>query len=187
MAAPTAPDEILDVNRRYHDVAATDYDAKWGISFGEIGRHQVLGKVTKLLGEHPGPFARSLEIGSGTGYFSLNLMQDGVIRAATCTDISPGMLETLEGNAAASSGSRWRPRPATPPRCRSTTRASTSCSATPCCTTCPTSTARSPSSTACSRPAGRCSSRASRRATATGSRPCPSARRCASRRCGGAR
>jgi ubiquinone/menaquinone biosynthesis C-methylase UbiE len=99
MAAPAAPDEILDVNRRYHDVAALDYDAKWGISFGEIGRHQVLGKVTKLLGEHPGPFARSLEIGSGTGYFSLNLMQDGVIRTATCTDISPGMLETLERNA----------------------------------------------------------------------------------------
>jgi ubiquinone/menaquinone biosynthesis C-methylase UbiE len=99
MAAPTAPDEILDVNRRYHDVAAHDYDAKWGISFGEIGRHQVLGKVTKLLGARPGPFARSLEIGSGTGYFSLNLMQDGVIGAATCTDISPGMLETLEGNA----------------------------------------------------------------------------------------
>ena len=99
MAAPAAPDEILDVNRRYHDVAALDYDAKWGISFGEIGRHQVLGKVTKLLGERPGPFARSLEIGSGTGYFSLNLMQDGVIRTATCTDISPGMLETLERNA----------------------------------------------------------------------------------------
>jgi ubiquinone/menaquinone biosynthesis C-methylase UbiE len=99
MAAPIAPDEILDVNRRYHDVAATDYDAKWGISFGEIGRRQVLGKVTKLLGEHPGPFARSLEIGSGTGYFSLNLMQDAVIGAATCTDISPGMLETLERNA----------------------------------------------------------------------------------------
>jgi ubiquinone/menaquinone biosynthesis C-methylase UbiE len=99
VAAPIAPDEILDVNRRYHDVAAGDYDAKWGISFGEIGRHQVLGKISKLLGPRPGPFARSLEIGSGTGYFSLNLMQDGVIGAATCTDISPGMLETLEGNA----------------------------------------------------------------------------------------
>jgi ubiquinone/menaquinone biosynthesis C-methylase UbiE len=95
-----APAEILDVNRRYHDVAAEDYDAKWGISFGEIGRHQVLGKVTKLLGERPGPFARSLEIGAGTGYFSLNLAQDGVIGTATCTDISPGMLETLEHNAA---------------------------------------------------------------------------------------
>jgi ubiquinone/menaquinone biosynthesis C-methylase UbiE len=101
MAAPAAPDEILDVNRRYHDVAARDYDAKWGISFGEIGRHQVLGKVRKLLGERPGPFPRALEIGAGTGYFSLNLAQDGVIGAATCTDISPGMLETLERNAAA--------------------------------------------------------------------------------------
>ena len=100
MAAPAAPDEILDVNRRYHDVAAQDYDAKWGISFGEIGRHQVLGKVRKLLGDRPGPYARALEIGAGTGYFSLNLVQDGVIGAATCTDISPGMLETLERNAA---------------------------------------------------------------------------------------
>ena len=100
MAAPAAPDEILDVNRRYHDVAARDYDAKWGISFGEIGRHQVLGKVRKLLGERPGPYPRGLEIGAGTGYFSLNLAQDGVVGAATCTDISPGMLETLEANAA---------------------------------------------------------------------------------------
>jgi ubiquinone/menaquinone biosynthesis C-methylase UbiE len=99
MAAPAAPDEILDVNRRYHDVAAEDYDAKWGISFGEIGRRQVLGKVTKLLGPQPGPYGRALEIGAGTGYFSLNLTQDGVIGAATCTDISPRMLETLEGNA----------------------------------------------------------------------------------------
>jgi ubiquinone/menaquinone biosynthesis C-methylase UbiE len=101
MAASAAPDEILDVNRRYHDVAARDYDAKWGISFGEIGRNQVIGKVCKLLGERPGPFPRALEIGAGTGYFTLNLMQDGVIGAGTCTDISPGMLETLDRNAAA--------------------------------------------------------------------------------------
>ena len=99
MAAPEKTEDILDVNRRYHDVAAADYDVKWGVDFGEIGRTQVLGKVRKLLGERPGPFPRALEIGAGTGYFSLNLLQDGVIGAATCTDISPGMLETLEGNA----------------------------------------------------------------------------------------
>jgi ubiquinone/menaquinone biosynthesis C-methylase UbiE len=99
MAAPATSDEILDVNRRYHDVAAADYDAKWGISFGEIGRRQVLGKVTKLLGDRPGPFPRALEIGAGTGYFTLNLLQAGMIGSATCTDISPGMLETLETNA----------------------------------------------------------------------------------------
>ena len=55
MAAPGSTEEILDVNRRYHDVAAADYDAKWGVDFGEVGRAQVLGKVRKLLGRDPGP------------------------------------------------------------------------------------------------------------------------------------
>ena len=50
MAAPATEAEILEVNRRYHDVAAADYDAKWGVGFGEIGRAQVLGKARKLLG-----------------------------------------------------------------------------------------------------------------------------------------
>ncbi len=99
MAAPASSDEILDVNRRYHDVAAHDYDAKWGIDFGEVGAAQVLGKLSKLLGAHPGPYARSLEIGAGTGYFSLNLLKAGVVGRATCTDISPGMLHSLEANA----------------------------------------------------------------------------------------
>ena len=99
MAAPPTEHEILDVNRRYHDVAAAEYDAKWGISFGESGQQQVLGKVAKLLGSPPGPFGRSLEIGAGTGYFSLNMLQAGTVERAVCTDISPGMLATLEGNA----------------------------------------------------------------------------------------
>lgn len=97
--APHSAHEILDVNRRYHDVAAGDYDSKWGIDFGGIGQAQVLGKLSKLLGPRPGPFGRSLEVGSGTGYFSLNLLRAGVVREATCTDISPGMLRTLEDNA----------------------------------------------------------------------------------------
>jgi SAM-dependent methyltransferase len=91
--------DIVDVNRRYHDVASGEYDAKWGIDFGAVGRAQVLGKVEKLLGRRPGPFARALEIGSGTGYFTLNLMQEGVIGAGVCTDVSPGMLDVLRGNA----------------------------------------------------------------------------------------
>src|SRR3954462_15969859 len=99
MTAPPTEHEILDVNRRYHDVAAESYDSKWGISFGEIGHQQVLGKVAKLLGPRPGPYAKSLEIGAGTGYFSLNLLQTGVVEEATCTDISAGMLATLERNA----------------------------------------------------------------------------------------
>jgi SAM-dependent methyltransferase len=92
-------EQIRDANTRYHDVAASHYDSKWGIDFGEIGRGQVLGKVRKALGREPTRWGRSLEIGSGTGYFTLNLMRAGLIGRATCTDISPGMLATLAANA----------------------------------------------------------------------------------------
>ncbi|HEV7753747.1 MAG TPA: class I SAM-dependent methyltransferase [Baekduia sp.] len=97
--APATAEEIRDVNTRYHDGAAADYDAKWGIDFGEIGRTQVLGKLRKALGGRLRAFDRSLELGAGTGYFSLNLLQAGVITDATCTDISQGMVDTLAANA----------------------------------------------------------------------------------------
>src|SRR3712207_7163622 len=42
----------------------------------------------RSLGREPGRYARSLEIGAGTGYFSLNLVLAGVVGHATCTDIS---------------------------------------------------------------------------------------------------
>jgi SAM-dependent methyltransferase len=93
-------EEIRDVNTRYHDVAAGHYDAKWGIDFGELGAEQVLGKVRKALGEDaPTHFPRALEIGAGTGYFTLNMLRAGLIGEATCSDISPGMLSTLKANA----------------------------------------------------------------------------------------
>jgi SAM-dependent methyltransferase len=92
-------DEIRDFNTRYHDVAAHDYDSKWGIDFGEVGAAQVLAKVRRALGHEPRRYARSLEIGAGTGYFSLNLLRAGVIEQATCSDISEGMLATLRENA----------------------------------------------------------------------------------------
>jgi len=101
MRAPRTADDIRDVNARYHDVAADSYDAKWGIDFGEPGQAQVLMKLRKALGGAvpAAGWERSLEIGSGTGYFTLNLLQAGVVRAAVCTDISEGMLATLRGNA----------------------------------------------------------------------------------------
>jgi ubiquinone/menaquinone biosynthesis C-methylase UbiE len=92
--------QIKDANTRYHDVAASEYDEKWGIDFGPVGRRQVRAKLSKALGEWPAvPFEDALEIGAGTGYFSLNLLQLGVIRRATATDISPGMLDSLRGSA----------------------------------------------------------------------------------------
>src|SRR5207302_8364219 len=100
MAGVRSADEIREVNTRYHDVAASGYDSKWGIDFGLIGQAQVLGKLRKLLGtELDRGYGRSLEIGAGTGYFSLNLLQAGIVDEATCTDISPGMLTTLALNA----------------------------------------------------------------------------------------
>jgi SAM-dependent methyltransferase len=100
MEAVRTPDEIRDVNTRYHDVAASSYDSKWGIDFGDVGQAQVLGKLRKLLGsELDRGYGRSLEIGAGTGYFSLNLLKAGVVREATCTDISPGMVSVLGSNA----------------------------------------------------------------------------------------
>jgi SAM-dependent methyltransferase len=100
MEALRSADEIREVNTRYHDVAAETYDSKWGIDFGPVGQKQVLGKLRKVLGrELDDGYDRSLEIGAGTGYFSLNLLQAGVVGEATCTDISPGMVTTLSRNA----------------------------------------------------------------------------------------
>jgi ubiquinone/menaquinone biosynthesis C-methylase UbiE len=102
-ASPSAtPEHIKDVNTRYHDAAAGEYDAKWGIDFGEIGQRQVRLKLVKALGGLDGrSFGDALEIGSGTGYFSLNLVQLGVIERLTATDISPGMLARLAATAEA--------------------------------------------------------------------------------------
>ncbi len=102
-ASPSAtPEHIKDVNTRYHDAAAEEYDSKWGIDFGDIGQRQVRLKLVKALGGLDGAsFGDALEIGSGTGYFSLNLVQLGAIERLTATDISPGMLERLAATAEA--------------------------------------------------------------------------------------
>src|SRR3954466_12537164 len=98
MPEPSA-EEILDVNVRYHDLASESYDSKWGIDYGEKGAAQVLGKMQKALGQPLRPMGRGLEIGAGTGYFSLNLLRQGILSEATCTDVSPGMLEQLASSA----------------------------------------------------------------------------------------
>jgi ubiquinone/menaquinone biosynthesis C-methylase UbiE len=94
------PERIKQANVRYHDAAASEYDSKWGIDFGPIGQQQVRGKLVKALGRWPAePFRDALEIGSGTGYFSLNLLQLGAIERLVATDISPEMLDTFSRTA----------------------------------------------------------------------------------------
>jgi ubiquinone/menaquinone biosynthesis C-methylase UbiE len=97
---PHTVEHIKDVNVRYHDAAASSYDAKWGIDFGPTGQAQVRAKLGKALGRWPEPpFGDALEIGAGTGYFSLNLLQLGLVERATATDISAGMLAELGASA----------------------------------------------------------------------------------------
>ena len=91
---------IRDANVRYHDLAAEHYDSKWGINYGAARPGAGHGKLRKALGHEPRRYARALEIGAGTGYFSLNLLRAGVIGEAVATDISPGMLSKLERSAA---------------------------------------------------------------------------------------
>ena len=94
--------KIKDANTRYHDLAAAEYDAKWGIDFGPVGQEQVRAKLAKALGGQPsGGWGDALEIGAGTGYFALNLVQLGLVERATVTDISQGMLDALGASARA--------------------------------------------------------------------------------------
>ncbi|MEA2493846.1 MAG: hypothetical protein QOJ29_1757 [Thermoleophilaceae bacterium] len=98
MPEPSA-EQILDVNVRYHDLASESYDSKWGIDYSDKGAQQVLSKMQKALGQPLRPMGRGLEIGAGTGYFSLNLLKQGILSDVTCTDVSPGMLEALSASA----------------------------------------------------------------------------------------
>jgi ubiquinone/menaquinone biosynthesis C-methylase UbiE len=96
---PLSSERIHEANVRYHDAAAESYDSKWAIDYGEIGARQVLGKLAKALGRPPGHYPRALEIGAGTGYFTLNLLRQNVVERAVATDISPGMLRQLSATA----------------------------------------------------------------------------------------
>jgi ubiquinone/menaquinone biosynthesis C-methylase UbiE len=92
-------DRIRDVNVRYHDAAALEYDSKWSIKFDSESQANVVGKLSRALGHPARTFGRSLEIGAGTGYFTLNLLRAGVVREAVASDISQGMLDRLAESA----------------------------------------------------------------------------------------
>lgn len=85
--------EAKVANVVYHDWEAGTYDAKWSISFDQrcidYARHTF---------DHVAPsnlvVEDAVEIGAGTGFFLLNLMQSGVARRGVVTDISSGMVRT---------------------------------------------------------------------------------------------
>lgn len=85
-------------NVLYHDWEASTYDAKWSISYDERCIDYARDRFVAIAGHEGWPYAEALELGSGTGFFLLNLMQAGVIRRGHVTDLSPGMVAAAVGN-----------------------------------------------------------------------------------------
>lgn len=83
----------------YHDWEASTYDAKWSISYDERCVSYAKDRFTHVAGRDSWPYDRALELGAGTGFFLLNLMQAGVIERGVATDISPGMVRAALRNA----------------------------------------------------------------------------------------
>jgi SAM-dependent methyltransferase len=86
-------------NVLYHDWEAGTYDEKWSISFDQRCIDYARGRFAHVGGTGGWPYARSLELGCGTGFFTLNLKLAGVIDEGHVTDLSPGMVEVAQRNA----------------------------------------------------------------------------------------
>lgn len=84
----------------YHDWEAQTYDEKWSISFDERCIAYARDRFEAIVGPLPvTPYGKALELGAGTGFFSLNLRQAGVLDEVHVTDLSPGMVEAAKANA----------------------------------------------------------------------------------------
>jgi ubiquinone/menaquinone biosynthesis C-methylase UbiE len=83
----------------YHDWEAETYDSKWSISFDERCISYARDRFAAIAGVDGWPYGRALEIGAGTGFFSLNLRQAGVLSEVSVSDLSPGMVQAAQANA----------------------------------------------------------------------------------------
>ena len=85
----------------YHDWEAESYDEKWSISYDKrcIDYARDLFDATVPVDEQRKlPYDRALELGCGSGFFLLNLIQAGVARRGSVTDLSPGMVKVATRN-----------------------------------------------------------------------------------------
>jgi ubiquinone/menaquinone biosynthesis C-methylase UbiE len=86
-------------NVLYHDWEADTYDEKWSISYDERCIDYATGRFRAVAGDADWPYEHAMELGSGTGFFLLNLMSGGVIKKGSVTDLSPGMVQVALRNA----------------------------------------------------------------------------------------
>jgi ubiquinone/menaquinone biosynthesis C-methylase UbiE len=83
----------------YHDWEADTYDEKWSISFDERCVAYARDRFAAVAGTTGWPYGTVLEVGAGTGFFSLNLRQAGVVDGVHVTDISSAMVDAAKRNA----------------------------------------------------------------------------------------
>ncbi len=85
----------------YHDWEAESYDDKWSISYDQRCIDYARGRFDAIVPDEVQrevPYDRALELGCGTGFFLLNLIQSGVARRGSVTDLSPGMVKVATRN-----------------------------------------------------------------------------------------
>jgi ubiquinone/menaquinone biosynthesis C-methylase UbiE len=85
----------------YHDWEAESYDDKWSISYDQRCVDYARGRFDAIVPDtefRKLPYERALELGCGTGFFLLNLIQSGVARRGSVTDLSPGMVKVATRN-----------------------------------------------------------------------------------------
>ncbi|GAB10666.1 putative methyltransferase [Gordonia araii NBRC 100433] len=83
----------------YHDWEAETYDDKWSISYDERCIEYARGRFDAIVPDAELPYGRAMELGCGTGFFLLNLMQSGIAEKGSVTDLSPGMVKVALRNA----------------------------------------------------------------------------------------
>jgi ubiquinone/menaquinone biosynthesis C-methylase UbiE len=86
-------------NVLYHDWEADTYDEKWSISFDRRCIDYARDRFEHVAGRLGWPYPTSLELGCGTGFFTLNLKLAGVLEEGHVSDLSPGMVEVAQRNA----------------------------------------------------------------------------------------
>ena len=85
----------------YHDWEAENYDEKWSISYDQRCIDYARDCFDAVVPDeeiYRLPYDRALELGCGTGFFLLNLIQSGVARRGSVTDLSPGMVKVATRN-----------------------------------------------------------------------------------------
>ena len=85
----------------YHDWEAENYDEKWSISYDQRCVDYARDCFNSVVPDdviHRLPYDNALELGCGSGFFLLNLIQSGVARRGSVTDLSPGMVKVATRN-----------------------------------------------------------------------------------------